>query len=198
VGIPRSLNAGLRAASAPVVAIQDADDWSAPNRIERQLQALAADQSVAVVGSRMREVDERGAELVPQTAFVAGDVGPVLMRFNPIPNSCAAFRKDVVLAAGGYDARYSYAAEYDLWLKLADRHTVVALEETLATRQMSPTNVAAQKERAQLRETILIRMRAMCRRRSLRGAAWLALPVLSWLTPTPLKRAVRRRRGQAP
>ena len=33
VGIARSLNAGLEAAAAPVVAIQDADDYSAPERL---------------------------------------------------------------------------------------------------------------------------------------------------------------------
>src|SRR5689334_2668269 len=43
VGIARSLNAGLEAAAAPVVAIQDADDYSAPNRLERELAVLDAE-----------------------------------------------------------------------------------------------------------------------------------------------------------
>ncbi len=105
VGISRSLNEGLAAASAPVVAVQDADDLSSPRRLERQLALLEARPDVAVVGCRMREVDERGAELRPRTAFAAGDVRGVLLRFNPIPNTSAAFRRDLVLAAGGYDQR---------------------------------------------------------------------------------------------
>ena len=35
VGIARSLNAGLEAARAPVVAVQDADDWSEPHRLRQ-------------------------------------------------------------------------------------------------------------------------------------------------------------------
>jgi hypothetical protein len=63
---------------------------------------------------------------------------------------------------------------------------------------MSRTNVAARAERAQLAETVAIRLRAVRRRRSLRGAAWIALPAISYATPLPLKRALRRRLGMAP
>ena len=47
--------------------------------------------------------------------------------------------------------------EYDLWLRLAERHVVWALDEVLATRRMSATNVAARAERAQIAEALAIR-----------------------------------------
>jgi len=198
LGIARSLNVGLEAAAAPIVAIQDADDYSAPERLQRQLAVLAEEPGVAVVGSRMREVDADDRELRPRTSFAAGDVGPVLMRFNPIPNGSAAFRRDVALALGGYDPRYRYATEYDLWLRIAERHRLLALDEELGTRVMGGGNVAARAERAQLAEGIAIRARALRRRRTLRGASGLLRPALSYALPAPLKRALRERRGQAP
>jgi len=198
LGIARSLNAGLEAAAAPVVAIQDADDYSAPERLERELTVLDAEPDVAVVGSRMREVDAEGRELRPRTSFAAGDVGPVLMRFNPIPNGSAAFRKEAALALGGYDPRYRFATEYDLWLRIAERHRLFALDERLCTRVMGGGNVAARAERAQLAEGIRIRARALRRRRTLRGAGGLLRPALSYALPAPLKRTLRERRGQAP
>lgn len=198
VGIARSLNAGIEAARAPVVAVQDADDVSAPARLERQLAALDGAPDVAVVGCRMREVDEAGRSLAARTSFVAGDVRHVLMRFNPIPNTSAAFRREAVLAAGGYDPRYRYATEYDLWLRLAERWRLLALDDVLATRVMGPANVAARAERAQTREAIEIRLRALRRRRTLRGARGLLAPAISYATPRALKRARRRRLGQAP
>lgn len=198
LGIARSLNEGLRAARAPIVAVQDADDWSEPARLERQLALLAERPAVAVVGCRMREVGPDGAELVPRTTFRAGDVGAALLHFNPIPNSCATFRRDAVLELGGYDPRWRFAAEHDLWLRVAERHVVYALDEVLATRSMSGANVAARAERAQTAETLLIRAAALRRRRTLRGASGLIPPAVSWLTPPALKRARRRRLGQAP
>lgn len=198
LGIARSLNAGLEAAAAPVVAIQDADDYSAPTRLERQLAAIAEDRRVAVVGARMREVDEQGRVLQPRTSFAAGDVGSVLLRFNPIPNGSALIRREAVLAVGGYDPRYRYATEYDLWLRLAERHRLLALDEELGTRVMGGGNVAARAERAQLAEGIAIRFRALRRRRTLHGASGLLRPALSYALPMPLKRTLRERRGQAP
>jgi glycosyltransferase involved in cell wall biosynthesis len=198
LGISRSLNAGLAEAKAPIVAIQDADDWSEPTRLERQLAVLENRPDVAVVGARMREVDESGIELRPRTTFTAGDVRSALMRFNPIPNSCAAFRRRTIIRLGGYDGRYRYAMDYDLWLRVAEHAGVVTIDEMLATRQMSRTNVAARKERAQLAESLVIRVRALRRRRTLRGADGLVLPAISYVTPLPLKRALRRRLAQAP
>jgi glycosyltransferase involved in cell wall biosynthesis len=197
-GIARSLNEGLRAARAPLVAVQDADDHSEPERLERQLALLTARPEVAVVGARMHEVDERGRRLEPRTAFAAGDVNDVLMRFNPIPNTSACFRRELALRLGGYDPRYRYAMEYDLWLRIADEHVVHALDEPLATRVMGSANVAARAERAQIAEALAIRARTLRRRRTLRGAGGLFVPTVAYLTPLPLKRARRRRLGQAP
>lgn len=197
-GISGSLNAGLREARAPVVAIQDADDWSLPERLERQLAVLDAEPDVAVVGCRMQEVDEQGRELRARTAFASGDVGDALMRFNPIPNTSAAYRRDAALSIGGYDPRYRFAMEYDLWLRLAERHRVIALDEVLAVRRMGSANVAATREREQIREALAIRLAALRRRRTLRGARGLLLPSISLVTPLPAKRALRRALGQAP
>jgi glycosyltransferase involved in cell wall biosynthesis len=198
VGISRSLNAGLDAARAPVVAVQDADDLSTPERLERQLELLSQRPDVAVVGSRMREIDATGAEVTPRTLFRAGDVRAVLLRFNPVPNTSAAFRRDVVLALGGYDPGYRYAMEYDLWLRVADRHGVWALDEPLSTRRMTGTNVAARAQRAQTAEAIRAVAATLRRRRSLRGALGLAIPIGAYLEPDPVKRLRRRRAGQAP
>jgi glycosyltransferase involved in cell wall biosynthesis len=198
MGISASLNEGLRAARAPIAAVQDADDWSLPERLDRQLAVLGLFEEAAVVGCRMREVGPDGEELRPRTAFVSGDVRGALMRFNPIPNSCAAFRREQALGVGGYDPRYRYAMDYDLWLRLADDHLIYALDEVLAVRSMTGANVAARSERTQIRETLAMRAAAQRRRRTLVGSAGMVRPTISYLTPLPLKRALRRRRGQAP
>jgi glycosyltransferase involved in cell wall biosynthesis len=198
LGISDSLNQGLAEASARVVAVQDADDWSLPERLDHELAVLDDRPEVAVVGGRMREVDPAGAELTPRTAFVAGEANDALLRFNPIPNSCAAFRREAALEVGGYDPRYRYAMDHDLWLRIADRNIVFTLDEVLAVRRMSGQNVAARSERAQIAETIRIRAATLRRRRTLAGAEGLVLPSISYLTPLALKRALRRRRGQAP
>lgn len=53
-GIVAALNAGLAACRAPYVARMDADDVMRRDRLERQLDALEADDSLAAVGCQVR------------------------------------------------------------------------------------------------------------------------------------------------
>jgi glycosyltransferase involved in cell wall biosynthesis len=195
-GIPHALNAGLRAASAPVVVIQDDDDESDERRVERQLALLEARPDVAVVGVRMREVDPQGVTRRPRTLQASGDVTDFLLRDNPIPNTSAAFRREDAVAVGGYDERYRWTCDYDLWLRLAERHRVYVIPETLATRHLHGANASALNQRAQLREGLSIRARAMARRRRLTGLRYVVRPAIALAAPTPLRRAVRRSRRQ--
>jgi glycosyltransferase involved in cell wall biosynthesis len=197
-GLPATLNAGLAEARAPVVAVQDADDWSEPRRLERSLEVLQQRPEVAVVGSRMPEVDGDGRELTSRAPFAAGDAHHTLMRFNPISNPSSAYRRDVIVALGGYDTRYSCAPEYDLWLRVSDHHVVLALDEPLAVRTLDGANLSTVRERACVADSIRMRLRAMRRRRSLRGLGALARPAISFLVPTRVKHLRRRLRGQAP
>jgi glycosyltransferase involved in cell wall biosynthesis len=198
-GIARSLNRGLEEARADIVAVQDADDFSLPRRLERQVSVLEANPDIAVVGCLMREVDDDGNELPRRRLPIAtGDVRAALMRFNPIPNTAAAYRRDLVRAAGGYDPRYRLAADYDLWLRLAEHHRIVNLDEELALRRMGSDNFGQSRERAMIREAIRTRVDALRRRRTLRGAWGLARPTLSLCLPLALKQRLRRARGQAP
>jgi glycosyltransferase involved in cell wall biosynthesis len=196
-GVPPTLNAGIAEARAPIVAIQDADDFSTPDRLERQLAFLAEHPEVAVVGSRMPEVDAEGRKLTDRAPFEPGDVHDVLMRFNPISNSSATFRRDVVVRLGGYDARYACAHEYDLWLRVSDHHRVWALDEPVAIRTLYGGNLSTRRERTCIRDSIHTRARAMARRRSLRGLSSVLRSAVSFALPTRLKHARRRRRGQA-
>jgi glycosyltransferase involved in cell wall biosynthesis len=197
-GLPASLNTGLAAASAPVVAVQDADDWSDPRRLARQLEVLEARPDVAVVGSRMPEVDANGRELTARAPFAAGDAYHVLMRFNPISNPSSAYRREVVMGLGGYDPRYGCAPEYDLWLRVSDHHVVLALDEPLAIRTLDGDNLSTVRERTCVGDSIRMRLRAMRRRRSARGLTSVARSAVSLALPTKLKHARRRSRGQAP
>jgi cellulose synthase/poly-beta-1,6-N-acetylglucosamine synthase-like glycosyltransferase len=203
-GVPVAANAGLAAATAPFVARQDADDLSLPERLERQVDFLRSRPDVAVVASRWIEVGADGVRQRPRTRFVEGRLNEHLPRFNPITHSTATFRRDVVAAVGGYDETLPYAADYDLWLRLAHAGSTlwnVPLE--LAVRTMSGTNMSARGERAQIREELRIRWRDAARRRrdglsTRRQIGYLAARTPMLFVPIPLKRAVRRRQGKAP
>jgi glycosyltransferase involved in cell wall biosynthesis len=203
-GLPGALNRGIGAARAPLVARQDADDVSLPERLARQARFLEEHEDVAVVGAAWRELGPDGRPVTPRTRFVPGRLDEALVRFNPIVHTSAMFRREAVAAVGGYDESLPYAADYDLWLRLdCAGATLWNLEEELVVRQMTGTNMSSARERANVAEELLIRWRDLRRRRPAgrgagRQAARLALRAPMLLVPVPVKRVVRRRRGQAP
>ena len=197
VGIARSLNAGMREAQAPFVAILDADDEATPDRLARQLAALRAHPEVAVVGARSLERDHAGRPLVPRNRFRAGDVTRLVWSYNPIPNGTAMVRRDVVLAEGGYDPRYQYAMEYDLWLRLIRKHRLHALDDALVVRYVGG-GVSNRFERRQIAEGAVLLARNTATHRNPRGVTGFAHCCASLAAPLTVKRALRRRRGMAP
>ena len=197
VGISRNLNRALAEARAPHVALLDSDDSSYPTRLERLLAVLEARPEVAAVGHRLLEVDQEDRPLNARSSFAPGDINAELMRFNPISNSAVMFRREAVLAVGGYDASYSCTVDWDLWLRLADKHTIHMLDEVLGVRRMHRDNISVAREREQIRAGLRTRLATLRRRRSLRGISGLAPASLSLVTPMPLKRMRRRRLGQA-
>jgi glycosyltransferase involved in cell wall biosynthesis len=196
-GISRNLNRALAEARAPYAALLDSDDWSYPTRLERQLAVLDERPEVAAVGHRLEEVDDHGNTFSPRTSFAAGDVNDVLMRFNPVPHSSVAYRRDAVLAVGGYDPSFTCTVDWDLWLRLADHHVLNTIDEVLGVRRLHTESISVARERDQVRAGMRARIATIRRRRSIRGVTGLLPAMLSLVTPMRLKRYRRRRLGQA-
>src|SRR5882724_5687019 len=56
MGLAASLNQGIAVASAPFIARMDADDISAPGRLDRQLKFLSDHPDVVLVGGQIRRI----------------------------------------------------------------------------------------------------------------------------------------------
>lgn len=94
---------GLLAAKGQWIAKFDADDLSAPERLQRQLAHVEA-EGLDVCGSSLREVDPKtGRLLCVRTAPATHKAAVARMRWNnPVNHPAAFFRRSLALRAGGY------------------------------------------------------------------------------------------------
>jgi glycosyltransferase involved in cell wall biosynthesis len=120
LGLPASLNRGLREARAEIVARQDADDLSHPQRLEAQVRFLEENPGVGLVGTQAWLIDEDGhCQGSIEHAREHESLVWELLFDNAFIHSSVAFRRDVIARHGGYDENSAYNEDYDLWVKVA-------------------------------------------------------------------------------
>ncbi len=124
VGLVASLNAGLDSCKSPYVARMDADDWSHPERLSRQVAYLEAHPEVCVVSCLVEgfpdEHVRQGFRLYIDwlNSLVSDeDIRREMFVESPLPHPSVIFRRDVITQAGGY-RECVWAEDYDLWLRL--------------------------------------------------------------------------------
>ena len=123
-GLVDALNAGLQACAAPYVARMDADDWSHPERLSRQVAYLEAHPEVKVVSCRVEGFPEgqvrQGFRIYIDwlnSLLSDADIRREMFIESPLPHPSVTFRRQAVLQVGGYQ-EHGWAEDYDLWLRL--------------------------------------------------------------------------------
>lgn len=122
-------NLGARMARGRLLAFLDADDLWMPDKLRSQVAALEARPRAAFAYGAFNSIDEQGNP-VPRPARVrpSGDISAALFMYNFVTTSSVLVRRDVFLEMGGFDESLVWSEDYDLWIRLAERHEAVCVE----------------------------------------------------------------------
>jgi hypothetical protein len=127
-GLTRALNRGLELAAGELIARQDADDWSEPERLERQVAFLREHPGLALCGTNAWTHRDDGRPLWP-TRLPEGceAIREALWRGNPFVHGSAMFRA----TAARYREEFPCAQDYDFFWCLCDSSGGTNLAEPL-------------------------------------------------------------------
>jgi glycosyltransferase involved in cell wall biosynthesis len=131
-GLIATLNEGIALARGEYVARMDADDVALPERLQRQVEFLAAHPRCVLVGASFVYIDSSGNEGRAHHCFINDlTIRHALPVEGCVLHPVAMFRRSAVVGVGGYKADYVAAEEYDLWHRLAHVGELTNLPEPL-------------------------------------------------------------------
>lgn len=161
LGVWASYNRGIRRARGRFIAIQDADDYSYPDRLELQHKFLTDNPHIDVVGASLEYIDDRTKKVLMTRAF-PGSVVSAIKRYCPIAHGTTLRRKGLHDRYGFYDESPAvrHAADYELWCRWQTSGAILSNISPVVYRYYQhSSSFKTQNVRSILRDTIAIKRR---------------------------------------
>jgi hypothetical protein len=165
-GLVDALNLGLARARGEFIARMDADDVSQSTRFAQQVEYLRANPQIAVVGSAITLIDATG-KLIREIDYPLTPVEVdrfLIETGSALAHPAVMARRNALREVGGYRSLFQHAEDYDLWLRLAEGHSLANLPDRLLRYRHHDTKGSLRHAAAQRLATHLARLCAKARR----------------------------------
>jgi len=151
IGRTEALRTALHLVDTPFTAVLDADDIAREDRLAKQVHLLETRSDLVLVGSRVDRIPPD-----PVSRGVGSNLGGLvshdqLAERNVFAHSSLTFRTDAARRVGGYDARFAYAQDYDLIMRLATQGLCFMLDEPLVTIRIHGASATSSLETTSIR-----------------------------------------------
>jgi glycosyltransferase involved in cell wall biosynthesis len=164
-GPAHARNHALREARGEFLALLDSDDVWLPGKLASQVALLDAHPDAAFAHSDVDEFWEDGeGEWTRRPEIVSGHVLRILLKRNLIHTMTVMLRRSVIDEVGGFDPEFPPCEDWDLWLRIVDRHPIVGDPERrvrvrLHEGGISSDPVVVSRQASRLLETAAARLR---------------------------------------
>ncbi|MBU1863052.1 MAG: glycosyltransferase, partial [Candidatus Omnitrophica bacterium] len=143
-GSATARNVGIKAARGEYVAFLDADDLWIENKLEEQLKVLENNTDLVWTYTNVVMFGEENKNILyrPRTArkFLNGDILQHLLLEDFIPSPTPILKRSVFDEIGYFDETLMRSEDWDLWIRIAEKHPVYYTKYPLAMYRSHPFN----------------------------------------------------------
>jgi glycosyltransferase involved in cell wall biosynthesis len=146
-GLSDAMNKGVARARGDWIGWLNADDYYLPGALERVREAADRHPDALWITAPCMIVDEAGREIRRGVTrykrfFLRRYARRSLLVQNYVAAPSTFVRRAALLEAGGFDERFRYSMDYDLWLRLAERGDPVVIDEPLTAFRMADDSLS--------------------------------------------------------
>lgn len=136
-----SLNIGVSLARADFIARMDPDDVSLPERLEEQYLFLKKHPRIAVVGTNILIVNEKGKKIWERKYPTSSkDIKKVMLRYAPFAHPSVMYRKKSFQEFGGYNPKMKLCEDIDFWFRIGTKYAFGNIPKMLLRYTLSKTS----------------------------------------------------------
>lgn len=147
LGLTKSLNVGLKFANGEYIARLDADDYSMPERLARQVTYMDNNPAVGVAGTFAQITT---GEIRVKTPQKLACLKELLLLDNVFIHSSVMIRRSVLVDNQlGYDEHFKYAQDYKLWADISECCALAIIPDVLVTHRVSSNQISVLKRNDQ-------------------------------------------------
>ena len=150
-GLPAARNAAIRAGSAPLLALLDADDEWLPQRLALSVAAFDQRPEIGLSYGFVSRVDEHNRHVSTHDQLLPGREGSIAAsiytRRIHLPCPTVTFRRTLFDRTGGFDESMRATEDRDLWLRIALHAPVACIPEVIALYRVSPGAMTTETDR---------------------------------------------------
>lgn len=132
-GLGEALREGIKYCKYEYIARMDADDFSLPNRFEKQINFLQKNLEIDLLGGYICEYDEEliNPISIREVPLQAEEIKKFMRARNPFNHVSVIFKRSAVLLSGNYE-NMLYFEDYYLWCKmLSNNCNIMNMNEVL-------------------------------------------------------------------
>jgi|WetSurMetagenome_2_1015567.scaffolds.fasta_scaffold01836_13 glycosyltransferase involved in cell wall biosynthesis len=127
-----TLNKGHALAKGKYIASIDHDDWSYPDRLEKQFNFMELHPKIGIVGGIMEIINEAGKVVGKRKYHLSdGEIRKNIFRYSPFSHPLIMIRKSILDKIGGYNQDYVPADDYELYFRIGKESMFANLPEVL-------------------------------------------------------------------
>ncbi len=146
LGLTATLNKGLSLSNGDFIARMDADDYSCPERIAKQVEYLCEHPDIDILGTGVISFGEKKIFMSPINGFSPQDVQSNLFFTSSLCHPSVMIRRSFLCKTGlEYDEMVKKGQDFDLWERASIYGNLAVLKDVLLyyrthTKQITSTN----------------------------------------------------------